>query len=218
MDEENLKWYEKHWIIWVLTVVITPVGLFLMWRYSRHGTALKIAATVIFGLLFLVKAYDPPAKTNRVEQKAIKIEHKVDLGLTVDEFIADYNKVAAEYYGDSLSRQDFHLVDKDNKKSLFAHMGADTAIALALNDSKEHITEITVYAKPKGKTEELSVKQAGSMYLHSIMALGFDLKEATTTLNKLSVNMKHSTVTLHGFEFIAGLFDGVLIFSIRKSK
>lgn len=60
-EEESLKWYEKHWVIWVLTVVITPLGLFLMWRYSRHGMAMKIAATVIFGLLFLVKAYDPPA-------------------------------------------------------------------------------------------------------------------------------------------------------------
>lgn len=57
MDENEViqrKWYEKHWVIWLLTIFLAPIGLFLMWRYSRHGLVVKIIATVFFGGAFLV--------------------------------------------------------------------------------------------------------------------------------------------------------------------
>ena len=57
MDEKEVvqrKWYEKHWVIWLLTIFLAPVGLFLMWKYSRHGLVVKILATVFFGGAFLV--------------------------------------------------------------------------------------------------------------------------------------------------------------------
>ena len=70
MDEKEVvqrKWYEKHWVIWLLTIFLAPVGLFLMWKYSRHGLVVKILATVFFGGAFLVSlAGGGSSKNNNV--------------------------------------------------------------------------------------------------------------------------------------------------------
>ena len=81
MEENEVvtkKWYEKTWVIWLLVIFFAPVGLFLLWKYSRHGMVVKIIATLFFGGAFLNgvmgKTSDNSVRQqntqNQVEQKA----------------------------------------------------------------------------------------------------------------------------------------------------
>lgn len=48
------KFYEKSWFMWIMLLLITPVGIFLMWKYHpemKKNT--KIILTVVFALIFL---------------------------------------------------------------------------------------------------------------------------------------------------------------------
>ncbi len=50
---EKEKWYQKTWVVILLTIFIWPVGLFLMWKYKKEwGKVVKIIITVIAILVF----------------------------------------------------------------------------------------------------------------------------------------------------------------------
>lgn len=47
------KWYEQTWVIVLFLIFFFPVGLFLMWRYAKWPTVVKIIVTVVIAVLFL---------------------------------------------------------------------------------------------------------------------------------------------------------------------
>lgn len=49
----NKKWYQKTGSIIALLILFFPVGLFLMWRYAKWKTIVKICVTAIFLLLII---------------------------------------------------------------------------------------------------------------------------------------------------------------------
>lgn len=53
-DETN-KFYTKIWFMWIMLIIFTPIGIFLMWKFHpeiKKNT--KIIITVVFLILFLV--------------------------------------------------------------------------------------------------------------------------------------------------------------------
>jgi len=95
-EESSRKWFEKHWIIWILTILLTPVGLFFMWRFSRYGLAVKILATLFFGGIFLISSIDLPANITRSAQKEVK-EETLNMGITYEKFKARYSALLNKY-------------------------------------------------------------------------------------------------------------------------
>src|SRR5699024_671684 len=47
------KWYEQTWVIVLFLIFFFPVGLFLMWRYAKWPTVVKIIVTVGIAILFI---------------------------------------------------------------------------------------------------------------------------------------------------------------------
>lgn len=47
------KWYEQTWVIVLFLIFFFPVGLFLMWRYAKWPTVVKIIVTVGIAVLFI---------------------------------------------------------------------------------------------------------------------------------------------------------------------
>ena len=57
------KFYQKTWFMWLSLVFFAPLGIFLMWRYSKMGKILKIILSIIFAVIF-VAALAPKADSN----------------------------------------------------------------------------------------------------------------------------------------------------------
>ena len=49
----NQKWYEKNLAIILFLIFFFPVGLFLMWKYSRWNKVAKIVISIFFGIVLL---------------------------------------------------------------------------------------------------------------------------------------------------------------------
>lgn len=142
------------------------------------------------------------------------------MGLTFNEFVAAYDNVAKEYYGERLDKRKFQAITKENRKLLYLYTGTNTALEIELYGTTEYISGITVFGEPKGPLKEETVKLAGSIYVRAIMAMGSDFtwEKASMILNKLSGNLKHSSVSSNGLEFTSAVFDGILMLSIKATE
>lgn len=53
--QDKPKFYTKTWFMWLMLFLLPPIGIALMWKYhSNMKKNVKIAISVIFGVLFLV--------------------------------------------------------------------------------------------------------------------------------------------------------------------
>ena len=48
------KWYEKNLIIILFLILFFPIGVFLMWRYSKWSIVIKIVILIFFGLFMII--------------------------------------------------------------------------------------------------------------------------------------------------------------------
>ncbi|WP_079441708.1 hypothetical protein [Clostridium chromiireducens] len=48
------KWYEKNLIIILFLILFFPIGLLLMWKYSKWDVAIKIVILIFFGLFVII--------------------------------------------------------------------------------------------------------------------------------------------------------------------
>lgn len=49
----NQKWYEKNLVIILFLIFFFPVGLFLMWKYSKWNKVVKIVISIFFGIVLI---------------------------------------------------------------------------------------------------------------------------------------------------------------------
>lgn len=51
------KFYEKQWFMWVMLVFFAPVGIFLMWKFNNtFQKKTKIILTIVFAIFFIIVA------------------------------------------------------------------------------------------------------------------------------------------------------------------
>ena len=67
-----MKFYEKDWFIVLMIIVFFPVGLFLMWKYSKCHKAVKIIISVFFAVMFIFS--DGSKESKNVETKNTNAE------------------------------------------------------------------------------------------------------------------------------------------------
>lgn len=48
------KWYEKDLIIILFLILFFPIGVFLMWKYSKWSIVIKIVILIFFGLFIII--------------------------------------------------------------------------------------------------------------------------------------------------------------------
>ena len=47
------KFYKRTWFIVLMLLFVPPVGIFLMWKFTRWNQVLKVILSVVFGILFI---------------------------------------------------------------------------------------------------------------------------------------------------------------------
>lgn len=74
----NDKVYEQNWFMWLMLIFITPVGIFLMWKYKKFNQKVRIILSSLFGAYFIfmmIATQIDEAKIKENQKKeAIKIE------------------------------------------------------------------------------------------------------------------------------------------------
>lgn len=53
MENYAVPVYQRTWFIVLTLFLFAPVGIFLLWKYSKRGYAFKSVVSVLFGAFFL---------------------------------------------------------------------------------------------------------------------------------------------------------------------
>lgn len=70
------KFYNKVWFMWVMLIVFAPVGIYLLWR-SKYSKLAKIIITSVFGLFFILAVFSENDDKDYVDNKGkVAIEEK----------------------------------------------------------------------------------------------------------------------------------------------
>ena len=60
-----MKLYEKNWFVVLMLILFFPVGLYLMWKYTKWNKVIKIVISGFFGIIMICSSGDEN-KTNYV--------------------------------------------------------------------------------------------------------------------------------------------------------
>ena len=103
-----MKFYEKDWLIILMLFLCPPVGLFLMWKYSKCHKIVKTIISVL--LIAIVILSNGIKKPKNVETKDTNVEVKT---LTVDE-----RKELQEKSKTILDNKDYYAMNEDERKTI----------------------------------------------------------------------------------------------------
>ncbi|AIR83518.1 Ltp family lipoprotein [Staphylococcus epidermidis] len=77
MQQESTSWYKQEWFVVLTLIFIFPLGLFLMWRYSKWPSIAKTIVTVAIVVIALSSTtYVGNLKTNNHETQATDTTEK----------------------------------------------------------------------------------------------------------------------------------------------
>ena len=78
MQQESTSWYKQEWFIVLTLIFIFPLGLFVMWRYSKWPSITKSIITVAIVVIALSSiTYVGNLKTNNYEtQPTVKTDNE----------------------------------------------------------------------------------------------------------------------------------------------
>lgn len=54
MEQENKKFYQKTWVMWLTLILFWPVGVFLLWKYSTYTKKTKCILTAVLGAIVVM--------------------------------------------------------------------------------------------------------------------------------------------------------------------
>lgn len=68
MNVKGKKFYEKNWFLWLMLILITPVGIFLLWKYHpKMKKTLKIILTIVFAIYFFILGVSTEDETTSID-------------------------------------------------------------------------------------------------------------------------------------------------------
>ncbi len=126
---ESTRFFQKPWFMWLALIFLAPIGIFLMWKYSKLNGAIKIILSIVFGTFFIMaitpsskNEYPAPSNDGGVSKPAIqlikpdeakKIDKQIWEALLLSEKIhAEMTKASAQYANGQISKLDFYDICK----------------------------------------------------------------------------------------------------------
>ena len=100
--------YEKDWFVILMLILCFPVGLFLMWKYSKCHKIVKTIISVL--LIAIVILSNGIKKPKNIETKDTNVEVET---LTVDE-----RKELQEKSKIILDNKDYYTMNEDERKTI----------------------------------------------------------------------------------------------------
>ncbi|OIJ21335.1 hypothetical protein BKP45_00710 [Anaerobacillus alkalidiazotrophicus] len=52
-QHQDNRFYKQLWFAWARLILMPPVGIYTLWKFGHYSKGLRIALTLVFGLLFL---------------------------------------------------------------------------------------------------------------------------------------------------------------------
>ena len=105
-----MKFYEEDRFIIPMLFLCPPVGLFLMWKYSKCHKAVKIIISVLLIAIAIVILSNGIKKPKNIETKDTNVEVET---LTVDE-----RKELQEKSKTILDNKDYYAMNEDERKTI----------------------------------------------------------------------------------------------------
>lgn len=62
------KFYEKTWFVVLMLIVFWPVGVFLMWRYTEWNKPVKVAISVVAGIMLIYGFFLQKSNEKQVQE------------------------------------------------------------------------------------------------------------------------------------------------------
>ena len=116
-----MKFYEKDWFVILMLILFFPVGLFLMWKYSKWQKVAKIIVTIVIAAIAIFS--DASKESKNVETKNTNAEvETVDKtkDANAEAEIAKANKIKElqEKSKTILDSKDYYAMNEDERKTI----------------------------------------------------------------------------------------------------
>ncbi len=70
--DDQPKFYEQQWFMWVMLIFFAPVGIFFMWKFNdKMKKNTKIILSVVFGFIFLIMMFSGGEETTNDNSSSI---------------------------------------------------------------------------------------------------------------------------------------------------
>jgi hypothetical protein len=130
-DKERVKWYLKKRFVMFMLILVTPLGLILLWAESKFKRRTKIIFTVIFVALFIISTF----YKERAYRKFTRMS-------AVERVTAIFTKQKSKVFLKALPRDEFRGIKLENASK-------KTRVKLALSDMYSRYTPGIVTIKTK---------------------------------------------------------------------
>ena len=119
-----MKFYEKDWFIVLMLIVFFPVGLFLMWKYSKwHKKTKKIISAIIAVMVVIAIFSDGSEESKNIETKNTNAEVETvdktrDTNAEAETAKANKIKELQEKSKAILDNKDYYAMNEDERKTI----------------------------------------------------------------------------------------------------
>lgn len=165
-NSQPTKSYQKTWFMWVLLILFSPVGIFLMWKYKKFGKVTRITLSIIFGLFFFATITPSNKDDAQIASKetgeltetiSITNEDSSSLGEAEKALLKQsyaemaetekevFGKIALAFMSGQLSDEDKNEIEEDllrlsneqkNQGDISKQVNADISKQIVLSESK----------------------------------------------------------------------------------
>ena len=116
-----MKFYEQDWFAVLMLILCFPVGLFLMWKYSKWHKAAKIIISVFFAIMVIFS--DGSKESKNVETKNTNAEVETvdktkDTNAEAETAKANKIKELQEKSKAILDNKDYYAMNEDERKTI----------------------------------------------------------------------------------------------------
>lgn len=149
------RFYQKTWFIILMLILLFPVGIFLMWKYTGWNKVVKIIVTVVicfFAYIFWAAPNDADHKGNVAEKESISAKDEIESNEEVSTLTKEEAKeIDREIWGALLSSEKIHqqLTDAISKSA------SGEIDDLTMYDTCKSVKNAqSIFAFPKAENEE----------------------------------------------------------------
>ena len=116
-----MKFYEKDWFIVLMLIVFFPVGLFLMWKYSKWNKTAKIIISVFFAVMVIFSNGSEESKnveTKNTNTEVETVDKTKDTNTEVEIAKANKIKELQEKSKTILDSKDYYTMNEDERETI----------------------------------------------------------------------------------------------------
>jgi len=136
------KWYTQNWATILFLILFFPVGLFLMWKYSKWSNKVKVVITTLIGIFVLIGSLNEPNKQaissdtapSPIKKSQIKND-EVDISGMTDKEKIDYlvnKKLKGKNTLDLIKLRNVEIDEQANGLNVLVEFNADDNLTASL--------------------------------------------------------------------------------------